>query len=227
MTSFNLGGATFQSGLNVPGFGKASGSRGLKIPKLGSVSSNINIDLSKGVNGLTGDIKLTKDKGNVFRSGATDSAEANDISHQAVCSYFIGPQAENMKYFRKNMDGILDQLEQSRVNYFPEDGVSVIHPQPFEHSTTLLTKSSSRQAFITEQIQNSAEFQDRTTAVAKAIQKTGELLGKHSIPFWSPRYQAHMCMDMSMPALLGYFTSVYRSFSVEIFHAASQAADVY
>ncbi|KAL2274477.1 hypothetical protein FJTKL_03152 [Diaporthe vaccinii] len=185
MTTFNLGGATFQSGINMPGFGKASGSSGLKIPKVGSVSSNIGIDLSKGVNGLTGDIKLTKDKGNVFRSGATDAETVNDISHQAVCSYFIGPQAENMKFFRKNMDEILNQLEQSRVNYFPEDG-----------------------AFITEQIQNSAEFQDRTTAVANAVRKTGELLGKHSIPFWSPRYQAHMCMDMSMPALLGYFTTM-------------------
>ena len=68
----------------MPSFGKASGSSGLKIPKLGSVSSNIGIDLSKGVNGLTGDIKLTKDKGNVFRSGATDSETVNDVSHQAV-----------------------------------------------------------------------------------------------------------------------------------------------
>ncbi|KAK7709317.1 hypothetical protein SLS64_006229 [Diaporthe eres] len=169
----------------MPGFGKASGSSGLKVPKVGSVSSNIGIDLSKGANGLTEDIKLTKDQGNVFRSGATDAETVNDISHQAVCSYFIGPQAENMKFFRKNMDEILNQLEQSRVNYFPEDG-----------------------AFITEQIQNSAEFQDRTTAVANAVRKTGELLGKHSIPFWSPRYQAHMCMDMSMPALLGYFTTM-------------------
>ena len=125
MTTFNLGGATLQSGINVPGFGKASGSSGLNIPKLGSISSNVGVDLSKGVNGLTGDIKLTKDKGNVFRSGATGSAAVNDVSHQAVCSYFIGPQAENMKYFRKNMDEILNQLEQSRVNYFPEDGVSL------------------------------------------------------------------------------------------------------
>lgn len=127
MATFNLGGATFQSGVNMPGFGKASGSSGLKIPKLGSVSSNIGIDLSKGVNGLTGDIKLTKDKGNVFRSGATNTETVNDVSHQAVCSYFIGPQAENMKFFRKNMDEILNQLEKSRVNYFPEDGVSLHH----------------------------------------------------------------------------------------------------
>lgn len=213
MATFNLGGATFQSGINMPSFGKASGSSGLKVPNFGSVSSNIGIDLSKGVNGLTGDVKLTKEKGNVFRSGATNSEAVNDVSHQAVSSYFIGPQAENMKFFRKNIDEILNQLEKSRVNYFPEDGVSLYHPYPFlKHSTEVTDKDSYRKAFITEQIQNSAEFQDRATAVANVIQKTGELLGKHSIPFWSPRYQAHMCMDMSMPALLGYFTSMYRLF---------------
>jgi hypothetical protein len=137
MATFNLGGATFQSGVNIPGFGKASGSSGVKIPNVGSVSSNINVDLSKGADGLTGDIKLTKDKGNVFLSGATDSAGINDVSHQAVCSYFIGPQAENMKFFRKNMDAILDQLAQARMNYFPEDGVSLIHSHASQKSIRL------------------------------------------------------------------------------------------
>lgn len=127
MATFNLGGATFQSGINVSGSGKASAGTGLKVPKVGSVSTNIGVDLSKGLNGLTGGVTLTKDTGNVFRSGATNTETVNDISHQAVCSYFIGPQAENMKFFRKNMDEILNQLEQSRVNYFPEDGVSLHH----------------------------------------------------------------------------------------------------
>lgn len=35
-----------------------------------------------------------------------------------------------------------------------------------------------------------------------------EMLGTYSIPFWSPRYQAHMCSDLSMPALLGYFMTM-------------------
>lgn len=51
-------------------------------------------------------------------------------------------------------------------------------------------------------------FQKRTREVAKSVEKLSELLGAHSIPFWSPRYQAHMCMDMNMPALLGYFATM-------------------
>lgn len=34
------------------------------------------------------------------------------------------------------------------------------------------------------------------------------MLGRHSIPFWSPRYQAHMCTDLSMPAMLGYMMAM-------------------
>ena len=44
--------------------------------------------------------------------------------------------------------------------------------------------------------------------MARAVDATSKMLGKHSIPFWNPRYQAHMCMDMSMPALLGYFATM-------------------
>lgn len=34
------------------------------------------------------------------------------------------------------------------------------------------------------------------------------LLMQHSVPFWSPRYNAHMLMDTSIPAILGYITTM-------------------
>jgi hypothetical protein len=53
--------------------------------------------------------------------------------------------------------------------------------------------------------------------VSNAVRKAAQLLGRHSLPFWSPRYAAHMCMDMSMPALLGYFmTMLYNPNNVSI-----------
>ncbi|KAF3760257.1 hypothetical protein M406DRAFT_85607 [Cryphonectria parasitica EP155] len=184
MDIFNLGGAHFQSGLSVPSIGKAKGSSSLGLSGVGNVSANVDIDLSQGLKGLTGGVELTKDNGNVFTSGAS-KASHEDVSHQAISSYFIGPQAENMAYFRKNIGVLLDQLEKARLNYFPGDGV-----------------------FITKDIQQSEEFKNRTEAVANATQQLGRLLGQHSVPFWSPRYQGHMCMDISMPSLLGYFTTM-------------------
>jgi hypothetical protein len=35
-----------------------------------------------------------------------------------------------------------------------------------------------------------------------------KLFGRFSVPFWSPRYSAHMIMDTSMPATLGYFATM-------------------
>ncbi|KAK7710458.1 hypothetical protein SLS57_008424 [Botryosphaeria dothidea] len=189
MSSFKIGGttfggSTFGSGISAPSLGKASTSSGINIPKVGSVSAKAGIDVSKGLGGLTGGIELKKDNGNVFTSGASKKS-VEDVSHQAISSYFIGPQAENLTYFKDNINTILDRLKETRVNYFPEDG-----------------------EFVTNAIQDSEMFQKRTREVAKSVEKLSELLGAHSIPFWSPRYQAHMCMDMNMPALLGYFATM-------------------
>ncbi len=46
-----------------------------------------------------------------------------DKSHQAISSYFIGPQAENLGDFKDNIDSILNELQKARANYFPDDGV--------------------------------------------------------------------------------------------------------
>ena len=34
-------------------------------------------------------------------------------------------------------------------------------------------------------------------------------LGQCSIPFYSPRYSAHMCSDQSLPAILGYLATMF------------------
>lgn len=44
--------------------------------------------------------------------------------------------------------------------------------------------------------------------LTSSVQKAANLLGRTSIPFWSPRYEAHMCTDLSMASLLGYFMSI-------------------
>ena len=46
-----------------------------------------------------------------------------DESHQAISSYFLGPKAENYEYFKKNILEILEGQRDSRLDYFPRDGV--------------------------------------------------------------------------------------------------------
>lgn len=33
-------------------------------------------------------------------------------------------------------------------------------------------------------------------SLRRAVKKAAQLLGKHSIPFWSPRYEAHMYVEL-------------------------------
>lgn len=53
-----------------------------------------------------------------------DTAVTEDVSHQQISSYFIGPQAENLSYFEDNIHTILKELGMARTNYFGGDGVS-------------------------------------------------------------------------------------------------------
>jgi hypothetical protein len=53
------------------------------------------------------------------------SGIVEDKSHQAVSSYFIGPQAENLRDFKENIGSILNELEKTKKNYFPTDDVCI------------------------------------------------------------------------------------------------------
>ena len=46
-----------------------------------------------------------------------------DVSHQKISSFFLGPQAENYDFFKSNIIAILEEHQDSRHNYFPKDGV--------------------------------------------------------------------------------------------------------
>ncbi|KAF9872470.1 pyridoxal-dependent decarboxylase domain protein [Colletotrichum karsti] len=133
---------------------------------------------------------LTKSKNTAFNSTATHE----DESHQIISSYFIGPQAENLSYFKENINIILEELQGARLNYFPQDG-----------------------KFIDEKTQQTEAFIRSKDKLKNAVRTASNILGKTSIPFWSPRYQAHMCTDMSMASLLGYFmTMLYNPNNVAI-----------
>ncbi|CAH0051282.1 unnamed protein product [Clonostachys solani] len=113
------------------------------------------------------------------------NGDAGDISHQIISSYFIGPQAENLDYFEANIHNILEELRNGRTKYFPQDG-----------------------KFITSAIQDTPAFKKSMEKLSNAVKKAANLLSRTSIPFWSPRYEGHMCTDMSMASLLGYFMTM-------------------
>jgi len=62
---------------------------------------------------------MTSDSENVY----TDKSSHEDVSHQIISSYFLGPQAENLQFFKDNIATILEEQQDARLNYFPQDGV--------------------------------------------------------------------------------------------------------
>lgn len=99
-----------------------------------------------------------------------------------ISAFFIGPHAENMQLFRQAIDDVLDELQAARQRYAPLDSIA-----------------------ITSEIQASEKFQKTAVRIEGMLNEAVTMLSMHSLPFWSPRYSAHMCPDLAMPAMVGYF----------------------
>ncbi|RDH36369.1 pyridoxal phosphate-dependent transferase [Aspergillus welwitschiae] len=111
--------------------------------------------------------------------------EQRERTHQIISSYFIGPKAGNLQYFQENIETILEELKDARLAYFPND-----------------------KPFIPDDVKNKDLYKLIVKNFSEVVKKIAHLMGQQSIPFWSPRYEGHMCTDMTMPALLGYFMTM-------------------
>jgi glutamate/tyrosine decarboxylase-like PLP-dependent enzyme len=60
------------------------------------------------------------------------------------------------------------------------------------------------QDFVDERIASSPAFKKSMSILRTNLSFLSQLLPQHSVPFYSPRYMAHMVNDVSMPATLGY-----------------------
>jgi hypothetical protein len=116
----------------------------------------------------------------------------------------LGPQAENHEFFKAYINQILNEHKAARERYHG------IHDPRGEDDGL----------FITPAMKKNSAFESSQKRLSDELNKLFDLLMKHSVPFYHPRYQAHMTMDASMPAILGYITTV------RIFHTHSALAPI-
>ena len=115
------------------------------------------------------------------------SADAPTLAGEgtrALEAWFVGPKAENAEELeRLIVEAIRDQAFWRR-NYHPGDPTH-----------------------ITETIKRSRTYVE---AMGTLRDKHRELMAflKKSVPFFSMRYQGHMNWDLTIPAILGYFTAM-------------------
>lgn len=113
------------------------------------------------------------------------NSEIPESRHAAVGAWFLGPRAENFSYLEQIFKVILEKQKYARQNLFPGD-----------------------HAFISAAMQGSPLFQAQIERLESELSAITEQLNLHSVPFWSPRYNAHMSMENSMPAVIGYLTGL-------------------
>ncbi|KAJ7325911.1 PLP-dependent transferase [Mycena albidolilacea] len=95
------------------------------------------------------------------------------------------PRAENFDIVKEIFNGVLESHAGMRRQYHADDG-----------------------DFITTSMKESAVFQASADDLRKRVGELAQLMNQYSVPFFSPRYIGHMCMEMSVPAIVGYLTTM-------------------
>ena len=99
-------------------------------------------------------------------------------------AWFLGPRAENAELWRELLDRIFQDYVHWRRNYFPEDPIVVSRAD---------RRSEPHERWVDD-------------LVAELDGKLGKL--KEHFPFHSPRYNAHMLSEQTLPSVLGYFAGM-------------------
>ncbi|KAH8099816.1 pyridoxal phosphate-dependent transferase [Cristinia sonorae] len=105
--------------------------------------------------------------------------------YNAVGAWFLGPQGENSTILNTFLTTALNHHVTARRSYFPDDPPA-----------------------IPPSVQATDVFKQNIANLKTHIDLFSEKLAEGSVPFWSPRYNAHMNMDTSMPGIVGYFTTM-------------------
>jgi hypothetical protein len=100
--------------------------------------------------------------------------------HTAVAGWFFGPKAENFDYLKEKIHELLKNEYEYRSELYSEDPV-----------------------FITERMKRTGLYRRQLEKLDYELDSVGKWLREHSVPFFSPRYNAHMSMETSMPSLIG------------------------
>ncbi|PNS20008.1 Polyadenylation factor subunit 2 [Sphaceloma murrayae] len=109
-----------------------------------------------------------------------------DNLHDAVSAWFLGPRAENFENLKTIFALTLDDQKLARQTVYPNDP----------------------QAFITAATQETPLYKANIEKLKDVVKSLSGFLSQHSVPFWHPRYQAHMSSESTFPAVIGYLMTI-------------------
>ncbi|KAG2005932.1 group II decarboxylase [Coprinopsis cinerea AmutBmut pab1-1] len=116
----------------------------------------------------------------------SDTYESSSVQvHEAVSAWFLGPQAENADLLKELFSRAVGDHVAARTSYHPEDG-----------------------NFITSEVKESKVYKQTADNLRKKFAELSTLLNDFSIPFYSPRYAAHMTFESSLPSIAGWLAGL-------------------
>lgn len=110
----------------------------------------------------------------------TMADDDNITQHALVSSWFLGPRAENFQVLHDLFGTVLNHQAQARKTLYAGD------PE-----------------FITEGMKELEDYQNSIKTLTSDVDKLSLELAAKSVPFWSPRYNAHMNMDVALSSIVG------------------------
>jgi hypothetical protein len=102
------------------------------------------------------------------------------LEHARVGSWFLGPRGENMGLLKDFFGHALEEQRAARRDVYKDD------PD-----------------FITADMTQTEGFKQSIEKLRGDLKELSQGLATHTIPFWSPRYNAHMNMDTAMSSIIG------------------------
>ncbi|KAJ2935440.1 hypothetical protein H1R20_g1658, partial [Candolleomyces eurysporus] len=105
--------------------------------------------------------------------------------HQAVSAWFLGPRAENADLLKELFSKVVADHVAARTSYHPQDGV-----------------------LITNDFKQSQVYQQMVDKLRKKLSDLSTLLNDFSVPFYSPRYAAHLTFENSLPSIAGWLSAM-------------------
>lgn len=105
-----------------------------------------------------------------------------------IAGWFLGTRGENAELFTNFITEAINAVVQGRQNFHPQDP-----------------------AYITEERKKSPGYLNAVQSLQTNFKRMAAFLNEYALPFYSMRYQGHMIWDVTLPAIVGYFTTMLQN----------------
>jgi glutamate/tyrosine decarboxylase-like PLP-dependent enzyme len=111
-----------------------------------------------------------------------------DFGDKEIAGWFLGTKGENINVFCQLITEAIEAIAYGRRSFHPDDP-----------------------GYVTEEVKHTRGYLNAIQSLKDNFYRMTAFLNEYSVPFFSMRYQGHMNWDVTLPALVGYFTAMLQN----------------